>query len=66
MKDRKSVMNEQTVLAKFTKAESVCKSCKRLTKLEGRHYCTLLGALLEEQTLYLPCDLKEASKAEVG
>jgi hypothetical protein len=54
------------VLAKFAKAESVCKSCKHLTNLEGRHFCVLLGALLVEQTLYLPCDLKEAPTAEEG
>jgi hypothetical protein len=59
-------MTEQTVLAKFAKTVSVCKSCKHLTKLDGRHYCRLLGALLAEQTLYLPCDLKEALKAEEG
>jgi hypothetical protein len=34
--------------------------------LEGRHYCRLLGALLAEQTLYLPCDLKETTKAKAG
>jgi hypothetical protein len=60
-KRQNSVMNEQTVLAKFSKAESVCKSCKHFTKLEGRHFCLLLGALLAEQTLYIPCDLKKTS-----
>jgi hypothetical protein len=55
-------MTEQTVLAKFSKAESVCKSCKHFTKLERRHFCMLLGALLSEQTLYTPCDLKEPIK----
>jgi hypothetical protein len=53
-------MTEQTVLAKFSKTENICKSCKHFTKLEGRHFCLLLGALLAEQTLYIPCDLKEA------
>ena len=52
-------MTQQTVLAKYSKTESVCKSCKHLTKLEGRYYCEVLGALLAEQTLYIPCDLKE-------
>ncbi len=52
-------MTNQTVLGKFTDAESVCNKCKHFDKLEGRYYCKLLGALLAEQTLYLPCDLKE-------
>ena len=53
-------MSNQTVLAKFSETESVCKSCKHLAKLDGRFYCKLLGAFLADQTLYLPCDLKEA------
>jgi hypothetical protein len=52
-------MTNQTVLAKFSGTESVCKGCKHLTKIEGRFYCKYLGAFLAEQTLYLPCDLKE-------
>ena len=57
-------MTEQTVLAKFSKAVSVCKSCKHFTKLEGRFFCKLLGAILADQTIYIPCDLKEALKGE--
>lgn len=57
-------MTEQTVLAKFSKTESVCKSCKHFTKLEGRFFCKLMGALLAEQTIYIPCDLKEPIKAK--
>ncbi len=52
-------MTSQTVLAKFSETESVCKKCKHLDKLEGRFYCKFLGAFLAEQTLYLPCDFKE-------
>jgi len=52
-------MSSQTVLAKFSGAESVCKTCKHLTKLEGQHFCDLLGAFLAEATLYIPCDLRE-------
>jgi len=54
-------MTEQTALAKFFRTENVCNSCKHLTKLDGCFYCKLLGALLADQTLYLPCDLREAS-----
>ncbi len=54
-------MTEQTALARFFRTESVCKSCKHLSKLEGLFYCKLLGALLADQTLYLPCDFREAS-----
>jgi hypothetical protein len=53
------IMTEQTALAKFFRTESVCKSCKHLTKLEGFFYCKFLGALLADQTLYLPCDFKK-------
>jgi hypothetical protein len=60
MKREELVMTSQTVLAKFSGTESVCKKCKHLDKLEGCFYCKLLGAFLAEQTLYLPCDLKEA------
>jgi hypothetical protein len=59
MKREELAMTGQTVLAKFSGTESVCKTCKHLDKLEGRFYCKLLGAFLAEQTLYLPCDLKE-------
>ena len=52
-------MTNQTVLGKFSGMESVCKTCKYIDKLDGRFYCTLLDAFLAEQTLYLPCDLKE-------
>jgi hypothetical protein len=51
-------MTSQTVLGRFG-TESVCKTCNHLDKIEGRFYCKLLGAFLAEQTLYLPCDLKE-------
>ena len=54
-------MTEQTALAKFFRTENVCNSCKHLTKLDGCFYCKLLGALLADQTLYLPCDLREDS-----
>jgi len=54
-------MAKQTALAKFFRTESVCESCKHLTKLEGCFYCKFLGALLADQTLYLPCDFREAS-----
>jgi hypothetical protein len=60
MKREELTMTNQTVLAKFSGTESVCKTCKHLDKLDGRFYCKLLGAFLAEQTLYLPCDLKEA------
>ena len=59
MKREELAMTSQTVLAKFFGAESVCKTCKHLDKLEERFYCKLLGAFLAEQILYLPCDLKE-------
>jgi hypothetical protein len=59
MKTEELAMTSQTVLAKFSGTESVCKKCKHLTKLEGRFYCNFLGAFLAEQTLYLPCDFKE-------
>ncbi|MFA5364764.1 MAG: hypothetical protein WC325_06230 [Candidatus Bathyarchaeia archaeon] len=52
-------MTNQTVLGEFSTNANVCKTCKHLTTLEGRFYCKLLGALLAEQTLYLPCDMKE-------
>ncbi|MGD2066667.1 MAG: hypothetical protein PVI43_05820 [Candidatus Bathyarchaeota archaeon] len=58
MKNRRDSMTSQTVLGRFG-TESVCKTCKHLDKLEGRFYCKFLGALLAEQTLYLPCDMKE-------
>jgi hypothetical protein len=60
MKKEELTMTNQTVLGRFTGTESVCKTCKHLDKVEGRFYCKLLGAFLAEQTLYLPCDLKEA------
>jgi len=53
-------MTNQTVLGKYSGTGSVCKACKHLEKVEGRFYCNLLGAFLAEQTLYAPCDLKEA------
>ena len=59
MKKEGLVMTNQTVLGKFSGKESVCKTCKHIDKVEGRFYCKLLGAFLAEQTLYLPCDLKE-------
>jgi len=52
-------MTNQTVLGKYLGTESVCKKCKYIDKVEGRFYCNLLSAFLAEQTLYLPCDLKE-------
>ena len=53
-------MTNQTVLGKYSETGSVCKICKHINKVDGRSYCNLLGAFLAEQTLYLPCDLKEA------
>lgn len=58
MKNRRDSMTSQTVLGRFG-TESVCKMCKYLDKIEGRFYCKFLGAFLAEQTLYLPCDMKE-------
>ena len=52
-------MTNQTVLGKFSGSESVCKNCKYISKKDGRFYCELLGAFLAEQTLFLPCDMKE-------
>ena len=60
MKKEDLAMSSQTVLGRFSRTEPVCKSCKHLAKLEGRFYCKLLGAFLADQTLYIPCDLKEA------
>ncbi|MCW4034654.1 MAG: hypothetical protein NWF03_04750 [Candidatus Bathyarchaeota archaeon] len=62
MKNTTLAMTNQTVLGKFSGTESVCKTCKHLDTIEGRYFCKLLGALLAEQTLYLPCDLKEPIK----
>ena len=59
MENRRNSMTNQTVLGKFIATESICKTCKYITKIEGSYYCNLLGAFLAEQTLYLPCDLKE-------
>ena len=59
MKKEGLVMASQTALGRFFETESVCKTCKHLDKIEGRFYCKLFCALLAEQTLYLPCDLKE-------
>jgi hypothetical protein len=58
MKNRRDSMTSQTVLGRFG-TESVCKTCKHLDKIEGRFYCKFLSAFLAEQTLYLPCDMKE-------
>jgi hypothetical protein len=59
MKNRKVNMTNQTVLGKFSGTDSVCKTCKHLEKIEGRFFCNFLGAFLSEQTLYIPCDMKE-------
>ena len=59
MKNRKVNMTNQTVLGKFSGTDSVCKTCKYLEKVEGRFFCNFLGAFLAEQTLYIPCDMKE-------
>ena len=59
MKKEELAMTSQTVLAKFSEGEGVCKRCKHFNKLEGSFYCKFLGAFLAEQTLYLPCDFKE-------
>jgi hypothetical protein len=59
MKREELAMTNQTVLAKYSGTESVCKTCKHLDKVEGRFYCKYLGAFLAEQTLYLPCDFRE-------
>ena len=57
-------MTNQTVLEKFIGIKSVCKDCKHFSKLEGSFYCNLLSAILAEQTLYLPCDLREITKRQ--
>jgi len=59
MKNRQVNMTNQTVLGKFSGTDSVCKTCKHMEKIEGRFFCNFLGAFLAEQTLYIPCDMKE-------
>jgi hypothetical protein len=64
MKNRKVNMTNQTVLGKFSGTDSVCKTCKHLEKIDGQFFCNFLGAFLAEQTLYIPCDMKEKIQTE--